>query len=246
VPEDMFKTPPVLIPKTFSLYNFAKVIGLTRFGDIGFLSDFKNSLIISLLTTILATSSGGLAAYSLCHIRGRGGKILSRLILLTYMFPAIFFIIPLFKILNSVKLTDTKIGITLSFLAWAFPYSTWLLIAYFGTLPRELEEAAYIDGAGHMSTFLRIVMPLAKPGAVAAAVFCFISAWTDFMFGFVLSSTTRSKTLAVGLFEQLGGEIMLWPDILTWSFLMVVPVVIFFLIFQKQFISGLTAGAVKG
>lgn len=162
------------------------------------------------------------------------------------MFPPIFFIIPLFKILNLLKLINTKIGITLSFLAWAFPYSTWLQIAYFSTLPRELEEAAYIDGAGHMSTFLRIVVPLAKPGIVAAGVFCFISAWTDFMFAFVLSSTTRSKTLAVGLFEQLGGEVMLWPDILTWSFLMTVPVVLFFLIFQKQFISGLTAGAVKG
>jgi len=162
------------------------------------------------------------------------------------MFPPIFFLIPLFKILYSIGLIDTKIGLTIAFLAWSFPYATWLLIAYFSTIPKELEEAALIDGASHFGAFLRIVLPLASPGIAAAAIFCFINAWRDFLFALVLSSTDRSKTLAVGLYEQLWGEVMIWPDILTWSALMTLPILIFFLFLQKQIIYGLTAGAVKG
>jgi len=246
VPEQVFETPPRLIPRSFSLYNFKKIFGLTKFGQIGFWKYLENSVIISVAATLLSTVIAALAAYSFSHFRGRGGQLASRSILLAYMFPPIFFLIPLFKMLNSFHLIDTKLGLTIAFLAWSFPYATWLLIAYFSTIPRELEEAAFIDGASHFAAFSKIIVPLAAPGVAAAAVFCFINAWRDFLFAFVLSSTNRSKTLAVGLYEQIGGELMIWPDILTWSALTTLPILIFFLILQKKIISGLTAGAVKG
>lgn len=245
-PQDVFKVPPELIPKTFSLYNLRKIFGLTEFGQLGFFAYLRNSLIISFLTTILATSSAALASYSFSHLKGTGGKFVSRAVLLAYMFPPIFFLIPLFKILQSMRLIDTQIGLTISFIAWAFPYATWLLIAYFSTIPRELEEAAHIDGASRLGAFLKVVVPLAAPGIAAAAIFCFILAWRDFLFAFVLSSTGRSKTLAVGLYEQIGGEVMIWPDVLTWATLMVLPILFLFLFLQKYIIYGLTAGAVKG
>jgi len=246
IPEEIFKTPPTLLPKTFSLYNFKKAFGLTKFGQIGFLMYLKNSLIISLSATLLATSAAALAAYSLSHLRNRSGRLISNAILLAYMFPSIFFLIPMFKILNGLHLIDTKLGITIAFLAWSFPYAVWLLKAYFSTIPRELEESAYIDGASHFTAFLKIVVPLAAPGIAAAATFCFINAWRDFLFAFVLSSTNQSKTLAVGLYEQLGGEVMIWPDILTWSSLMGLPILLFFIFLQRRIVAGLTAGAVKG
>ena len=242
VPEDVFKVPPDLIPRSFSLHNVKNIFDKYT----GFLTYLGNSVVISVLTTVLATGVAALASYSLSHLRGRGGRLTSRAILVAYLFPPIFFLIPLFKTLHIIGLIDTKLGLTISFLAWSFPYASWLLIAYFKTLPRELEEAAYIDGASHLVAFWKIVIPLAAPGVATAAIFCFILAWRDFLFAFILSSTNRSKTLAVGLYEKFGGEMMIWPDILTWSALMTLPILLFFLFLQKHIISGLTAGATKG
>jgi multiple sugar transport system permease protein len=127
-----------------------------------------------------------------------------------------------------------------------FPYCTWLLRAYFGSIPLELEESAAIDGAHPLMCLIRIIVPLATPGIVAAAIFSFIASWREFLYSFVIATDQKMHPLAIGLWHQAGADIMIWGDIMAWCALMVIPILIFFLLLQKQIVYGLTAGSVKG
>lgn len=240
---ELFAYPPLLLPKTWTLRFYRDVLQYTQF-----LLYFRNSLIVAAGTTLVGVTFACLAAYSLARERFRGSALLHRGILLAYLFPSIILIIPLFVGFTWLGLINTRVGLVVAYTTFSFPFCTWLLAAYFRGIPREIEEAAVIDGATHVTILLRVYVPLAAPAIVTAAIFTFILAWNEFVLALILATSESIKTLSVGFYGRvLSGEMAdAWGAILAWAALMVVPPLLFFLLIEKRLVEGLTGGAVKG
>jgi multiple sugar transport system permease protein len=238
---ELFARPPLLLPKTFTLEWFQKVLNYSKFFQY-----FRNSIITALGSTLLSVAIGCMAAYSITRGGYRGKNLFSKAILVAYMFPPIILIIPLFQIVNGIGLANTHFGLILTYITFSFPFSAWMLVSYFKTIPKDIEEAAKVDGASNLRVFTQIILPLAMPAVVTAATFTFINSWNEFLYAFVLANSDVTKTLPVALYSVKGGEMMEWGPVLAWSAMLVVPSLIFFLCFSKHIVSGLTAGAVKG
>jgi ABC-type glycerol-3-phosphate transport system permease component len=238
---ELFARPPLLLPKTFTLEWFQKVLNYSKFFQY-----FRNSIITALGSTLLSVAIGCMAAYSITRGGYRGKNLFSKAILVAYMFPPIILVIPLFQIVNGIGLANTHFGLILTYITFSFPFSAWMLVSYFKTIPKDIEEAAKVDGASNLRVFTQIILPLAMPAVVTAATFTFINSWNEFLYAFVLANSDVTKTLPVALYSVKGGEMMEWGPVLAWSAMLVVPSLIFFLCFSKHIVSGLTAGAVKG
>jgi ABC-type glycerol-3-phosphate transport system permease component len=238
---ELFARPPLFLPKTFTLEWFQKVLNYSKFFQY-----FRNSVITALGSTLLSVAIGCMAAYSITRGGYRGKNLFSKAILVAYMFPPIILVIPLFQIVNGIGLANTHFGLILTYITFSFPFSAWMLVSYFKTIPKDIEEAAKVDGASNLRVFTQIILPLAMPAVVTAATFTFINSWNEFLYAFVLANSDVTKTLPVALYSVKGGEMMEWGPVLAWSAMLVVPSLIFFLCFSKHIVSGLTAGAVKG
>ena len=166
------------------------------------------------------------------------------------MFPGILFLLPLFLIyvnlgrFTGIQLYGSRIGLILTYLTFSLPFSIWMLVGYFDSIPRGLDEAAQVDGAGPLRTLLQVILPSALPGVVAVAVYAFMTAWGEVLFASVLTDET-SRTLAVGLQEYSTQTDVYWNQVMAASLVVSVPVAAGFLLLQRQFVAGLTAGAVK-
>jgi len=239
-PELMANTPS-LLPSRVSLGFYETLLKATTF-----LTFLQNSLIVALGTTVVSVTIASMAAYGLARLRFRLKYAVSRGVLLSYMFPQILLVVPLFVGIVTLGLADTYTGLILTYITFAFPFSTWLLTAYFQTIPVELEEAARIDGASNARAFLSITLPLALPGIATAAIFSFILAWNEFLYALVIMNSESKKTLSVGLYTFVGGEFFRWGEMMAASTLMVLPVLVFIFILQKHIVTGLAAGAIKG
>jgi len=238
---ELFARPPLFLPKTFTLEWFQKVLNYSKFFQY-----YRNSGITALGSTLLSVAIGCMAAYSITRGGYRGKNLFSKAILVAYMFPPIILVIPLFQIVNGIGLANTHFGLILTYITFSFPFSAWMLVSYFKTIPKDIEEAAKVDGASNLRVFTQIILPLAMPAVVTAATFTFINSWNEFLYAFVLANSDVTKTLPVALYSVKGGEMMEWGPVLAWSAMLVVPSLIFFLCFSKHIVSGLTAGAVKG
>jgi ABC-type glycerol-3-phosphate transport system permease component len=238
---EIFQVPPRWLPRAPTLSNFQKVMfnsGIPRYA--------LNSIIIATLMTFTALVLGTLAGYGFSRFKFRGNRPLSLFMLLGQLIPLIALIVPFFQIFDAVGLLDTKIGIALAHLTTALPLVTWMSASYFSTIPVELDEAAIIDGCTRMQALRKVVLPVALPGIISIALFAFLMSWNEFVLASVLTNTDNSKTLPIGLSEFATMFTVDWGSTMAAAFLMTVPVVAVFLLFQKQFVSGLSAGAVKG
>ena len=238
---EIFQVPPRWLPRAPTLSNFHKVMfnsGIPRYA--------LNSIIIAALMTFTALVLGTLAGYGFSRFKFRGNRALSLFMLLGQLIPLIALIVPFFQIFDAVGLLDTKIGIALAHLTTALPLVTWMSASYFSTIPVELDEAAIIDGCTRMQALRKVVLPVALPGIISIALFAFLMSWNEFVLASVLTNTDNSKTLPIGLSEFATMFTVDWGSTMAAAFLMTVPVVAVFLLFQKQFVSGLSAGAVKG
>jgi ABC-type glycerol-3-phosphate transport system permease component len=238
---EIFQVPPRWLPRAPTLANFQKVIfnsGIPRYA--------MNSLIIAALMTFTALVLGTLAGYGFSRFKFRGNRALSLFMLLGQLIPLIALIVPFFQIFDAVGLLDTKIGIALAHLTTALPLVTWMSASYFSTIPVELDEAAILDGCTRMQALWKVILPVAVPGIISIALFAFLMSWNEFVLASVLTNTDSSKTLPIGLSEFATMFAVDWGSTMAAAFLMTVPVVAVFLLFQKQFVSGLSAGAVKG
>jgi ABC-type glycerol-3-phosphate transport system permease component len=238
---EIFQVPPRWLPRAPTLSNFHKVMfnsGIPRYA--------LNSIIIAALMTFTALVLGTLAGYGFSRFKFRGNRALSLFMLLGQLIPLIPLIVPFFQIFDAVGLLDTKIGIALAHLTTALPLVTWMSASYFSTIPVELDEAAIIDGCTRMQALRKVVLPVALPGIISIALFAFLMSWNEFVLASVLTNTDNSKTLPIGLSEFATMFTVDWGSTMAAAFLMTVPVVAVFLLFQKQFVSGLSAGAVKG
>ena len=180
-----------------------------------FLAWFKNSVIVSSCAMCVSVLIASLAAYSMSRYVTWWKRYLSKGILMAYMFPSVLLILPTFQLFVKIGLLDSLLGLIISYSLSNLPFAMWLLTAYFETIPKELDEAAKIDGAGNGYTFWRIIFPVAAPGLATSAIFIFINAWNEFELAINLISTDLKRTLPVGLYTQMGGkagELVLWNN----------------------------------
>lgn len=240
-PSNLLASNPSLLPQEIYWGFYQTVLEKTPF-----LRFFQNSVLVTLSTTGISVMLAAMAAHSLARLQFRGKRLLSRGVLLAYIFPQIVLVVPLFVGIVRLNLANTYTGLILTYVTFSFPFATWMLTAFFQTIPRELEEAALIDGASNLGVFLRIALPLARPGLVAAAVFTFLHAWNEFLYALVILNSDAKKTLSVGLYGFIGGETMNWGEVLAASTMIVLPSLLFFLLVQRHLVHGLTAGAIKG
>jgi len=238
---ELMKVPPKIIPSKISFEFYKNVLFKTPF-----LRFMYNSLIVALGTTFISVSSATLCAYSIARMEFRGKGIISRGILIAYMFPQIVLIVPLFVGLVRLNLADTRLGLIMTHVTFSFPFAMLLLVSFFQTIPNEVEEAAKVDGATNFLAFRKITLPLALPGIATAAIFCFNLSWSEFLYALIIINRETLKTLPVGLYSFIGGEYVKWGELLAASTMIAIPTMIFFLFVQKYILSGLTAGAVKG
>lgn len=211
---------------------------------------FVNSTIVSLCATGLSVVVAIFAGYAVSRFRFRGRSVFTTTILSTQMFPGVLFLLPLFLIFVNIdralgiQLQGTLPGLILTYLTFSLPFSIWMLSGYFDGIPRELDEAARVDGCGALGTLFRVILPVARPGVVAVAIYAFMTAWSEVLFASVLT-TEANRTLAVGLREYSTQIDVYWNQVMAASLAASVPIVVLFLVLQKHFVSGLAAGAVK-
>jgi N,N'-diacetylchitobiose transport system permease protein len=239
---DIQKATPQFLPAPGTLTNYRKV-----FERDFFWTAVKNSLTVTLLVLVLSLFIAFLAAVAVSRFRFRGRRAFIIAILLVQMVPAEALIISLFRILDGWQLINTILGLTLTYLAFVLPFTIWTLRGFVANVPKELEEAAMVDGSSRLRAFMTITLPLVAPGLVATGIFAFIQAWNEFIFALVIMNRPDKQTLPVWLqaFNE-GAKGTDWGGVMAGSTLMAIPVVIFFLLVQRRVASGLTAGAVKG
>lgn len=213
-------------------------------------SYFVNSVIVAGVATVLSLIIAIFAAYAISRYRFRGRTVFSTTVLSTQMFPGVLFLLPLFLIfvnintLFGIQLVGTRTGLIITYLTFSLPFSIWMLAGYFDGIPRDLDEAALVDGCGPMKALLTVVLPAARPGLVAVAIYSFMTSWGEVLFASVMT-TDVNRTLAVGLQLYSTQTNVYWNQIMAASLVVSIPVVVGFLLLQRSFVAGLTAGAVK-
>jgi multiple sugar transport system permease protein len=241
-PQEFASITPTLLPKNVDFSNYSDALS-----EQGLIRGLGNSLQISIASTILVLIVSLPVAYALARFRSRLRPITNGWILVSQVFPVILIVIPLFMILRPLHLTNTIPGVVIVYMVWSMPFALWMLQGYIAAVPRELEEAASVDGAGRLRTIVSIVMPLLRPGLIATAMFTFISAWNEFFFALVLLQDPELKTLPLVLARFVGaeGQVQFGP-LAAASVLATVPSLVFFAFLQRRLTSGLLSGAVKG
>jgi multiple sugar transport system permease protein len=241
-PRELVELHPSLIPHHPTISNYTAALHEADLVHAGL-----NSLKVAVITAILTTLVGLPAAYVLARTRGWISRLGLGYILVSQMFPLILIIIPLFLVLKDLHLTNAHAGLVLVYLVWSLPFILWMLQSYIRNIPRDLEEAAAVDGARRIQIVVRVIAPLLAPGVVVTLLFAFISAWNEFFFALVLLQSPGRVTLPVKLAQFVGieGVIRLGP-LAAASLLATIPSLLFFSVMQRWLTSGLLSGAVKG
>jgi N,N'-diacetylchitobiose transport system permease protein len=245
---EIFSLTPHLLPAHPTLRNFSEVMNGHAAGlGISFWVFARNSLLVTIVTVVVASVVSLLAAVAVARFRFRFRATYLIMLLIVQMLPAQAMVIPLFIDFRGIGLLDNLFGLILIYAAQALPLSIWLLRNFVAAVPRDLEEAAAIDGAGPVRVFWRILFPLVAPGLVATSIFSFITAWNEFIFALTFLGTDQGKyTLPIYVQYFFGRGTADWGGIMAASTLYTIPVVVFFLIVQRRMVGGLVAGAVKG
>src|SRR6266511_611173 len=209
-----------------------------------------NSLVVSSLAAVISVAVAIFAAFAVSRYRFRGRTLFAVTVLSTQMFPGILFLLPLFLIYvnlgnaTGIKLYASRTGLIITYLTFSLPFSIWMLVGYFDSIPRGLDEAAQVDGAGPLRILFRVILPTAIPGVVAVIVYAFMTAWGEVLFASVMTDE-HSRTLAIGLQGYATQYQVYWNQVMAASLVVSVPVVAGFLLLQRYFVAGLTAGAIK-
>jgi multiple sugar transport system permease protein len=204
-----------------------------------------NSVIVSLSTTLITILVSMFAGYSLARGKFAGSGIVALLLLTTQMFPSALLITPLLSQWSYLGLLNTYQVLILSYLTFTVPFTVWMLMGYFQTIPYEIEESAMVDGCGRFDALIRIVLPLAAPGIAASAAYAFVSSWGELLFAVSFINSKARTTLPAGLLYMFGQTGVRWDILTAATMISLIPVLVFFAFFQKYLISGLVTGAVK-
>jgi multiple sugar transport system permease protein len=233
------------IPSTFTLEPYVQI-----WQTVPLAQYFVNSIIVTTTATVLSVILAVMAAYALARLHFKGSRPFSLVVLSTQMFPGILFLLPLFLIFTQIQrtigiqLNGSYLGLIITYMTFSLPFSIWMLTGFFANIPHELEEAAMIDGTGRLGALIRVVIPVARPGIIAVAVYTFISAWSEVLFASVLTNSD-TRTLAIGLRAYASQQDVYWNQLMAASVVVSLPVLIGFILVQRNLITGLSAGAVK-
>ena len=206
----------------------------------------QNSLVTALVVTVTTTIIASLGGYAVARIKFPGREAIASLILILYLIPPALLFIPLYRVLAELGATNHLSALFLSYPTFTVPFCTWLLIGFFKALPEELEEAALIDGAGRITAFVRVLLPLAAPGLVASAIFAFTLSRNEFLYALVFIQDERSLTVPVGLNLLIYGDVFHWGQLMAASVITTLPVVALYVFIHRWMVEGLVAGSVKG
>ena len=230
-----------LWPSRTTFENFSTVLSATDFPRY-----FLNSVIVSLSTAALVTVIATLAGYAMSRFTFRGKAALAIMLLLTQTFPLVMVILPIYRMMGQVGLINSLTGLIIIYTAFNTAFATFLMQSFFDGIPKDLEEAAMIDGAIRFKAFVQIIAPLTLPGIVATAGFCFTGAWGEILFALLLNSSASASTFPVGLLLYSTRATIEYGPMMAAGVLALIPVCIFFFLIQRYLVQGLTAGAVKG
>ncbi|HZQ32355.1 MAG TPA: carbohydrate ABC transporter permease [Mycobacterium sp.] len=232
-----------LIPSSITFENYREIFRGDLFGPA-----LRNSIGIGVITTVIAVVIGAMAAYAVARLAFPGKRVLVGVALLIAMFPQISLVSPLFDISRALGLFNTWPGLIIPYITFALPLAIYTLSAFFREIPWDLEKAAKIDGATAGQAFRKVIVPLAAPGIVTAAILVFIFAWNDLLLAISLTATTRSITAPVAIANFPGSSQFVEPtgSIAAGAMVITIPIIVFVLIFQRRIVAGLTSGAVKG
>jgi multiple sugar transport system permease protein len=237
---EIFEYPPRLFTESFSFDAYVAI--LTDPEKVRF---FINSYVVSLSVTALTLVVAILAAYAFSRFEFRFKRPLNMIIVSVQAVPPITLLIPYFGLVVTLGLYNTYPGLILTYMVFTLPYAIIMMTGYFNTLPRELDEAVRVDGAGSMTALWRILVPIAVPGIVSVGVYTFMIAWNEYLFALTLTKTQDMRTVPIGIQLLMGQHSYEWNEMMAMSILGSVPVLVLFLFFQRYFIGGLTSGSVK-
>jgi len=228
--------------KRFTLENY-----LYLFQNTAFPEWVKNTLIVSVISTALSLGCSIFAGYALARLRFPGSNFLGVGIFLAYLVPPTLLFLPLAQVIAKLNLYNTYWALILTYPTQLVPFASWLLMGYFRTIPKEIEESAMADGCSRMAILLRIVLPLSVPGLLSAGIFCFTLSWNEFLYALIFMSSGDMKTIPVGVVSDLiKADVLFWGSLMAAAVLGSVPIAFLYSFFVKHYVSGLTAGAVKG
>lgn len=238
---EIFATPPTFFPKVFTISSYTSQFS----GDNNILIAFANSFKIAIASMVLCCLLAVPAAYGLARFKMRGKKIFIISFLVTQMLPVTLILTPMFLLYRNLHLLDTAFAPILSDTTISVPFVVLILRTYFLSLPKELEDAAKIDGCNTFTAFTRIMIPISYPGIIMTAAFSFLFAWGDLAYSLTFLSTPAKRTMTAGIYNFMGKYGIQWNEIMAYGVLLVFPVVLIFIFLQKYIIGGLTNGAVK-
>jgi len=243
---EIMAKPPVWMPQELSFDAYIAMFSGIGRGGIPVIEYFRNSLIISITSTVVAIAVGMAGGYAFARFRFRGKSGAFLGLMLTRTVPGIALSLPLFFVYARLGIIDTHFGLILAYVALNVPFTVWLIDGFFRQVPRDLAEAAQIDGCTPWQAFWQVEFPLAGPGIASAAIFAFLTSWNEFALASQLTRSTNSKTLPVGLLDYTSEFTIDWRGMCALAVVMIVPALTLTFIVQKHLVSGLTSGAVKG
>ena len=241
-PSDLLYSEGITLwPSRTTLESFHAVLAASNFPRY-----FMNSIIVSVATAVLVTIVATLAGYAMSRFAFRGKAIVATALLLTQTFPLVMVIPPIYRVMGEIGLINSLTGLIIIYTAFNTAFATFLMQSFFDGIPKDLEEAAMIDGCTRSQAMRRVIVPLTLPGMGATLGFVFTAAWSELLFAVMLISSEEKKTFAVGLLSFIGKFAVDWGQMMAASVLALIPVCIFFGFLQRYIVTGLTAGAVKG
>jgi multiple sugar transport system permease protein len=236
--QEIITRTPSLLPKQATLDNYAYMLRVGNFPQ-----EFFNSTVIAVFSALSVVFFGSLGGYSLTRFRFRGQALSLRVVLLTYLFPAVLLVVPMFIILRSLSLTDSYVALIIVHTATGLPLGLWLLRAYFLSIPIELDQAAMIDGASRLGTLFDVLLPQAIPGMISIFIFIFVFSWGDYLWPLILITSRSQMTLPLGIHAYMNDMGFQWGPLMAVTVVFALPVVVLFTVVQSRLVRGLGAGA---
>ncbi len=241
--QEIFRNPPTIFPEVLNLESYAAQL---QSGDFNMFQSFGNSLFISLSCMVIAVLLAVPASYGIARYHFKGKKLIVLGFLITQMLPVSVILTPMFIIFRNMNLLNNPLSAILADATIGIPFSVLILRNYFASIPKELEEAAYIDGCNRFTAFIRILVPIARPGVIVCAVFSFLYAWGDLAYGMTFIQDQKMRPITAGIFNFMGQYGTKWSYLTAFAVVTIIPVALIFIFMQKYIISGMTNGAVKG
>ena len=241
--KEIFQIPPTLFPRVLNTKSYVAQVAT---GDFNMFQSFGNSLVISVGATLIAVVLAVPASYGIAKYHFKGKKAILLGFLVTQMLPVSVLLTPMFILFKNTHVYNTPVAAILADATIGIPFSVLILKNYFASIPKELEEAAYIDGCDRFRAFIRVLIPIAKPGVVVCSVFSFLYAWGDLAYGMTFIIDQTKRPITAGIFNFMGQYGTKWSYLTAFAVVTIIPVALIFIFMQKYIISGMTSGAVKG